>query len=240
MGTVRTVGADVDRAWIGKSVATATASSGIGGGLPIGGYAERALAKALSLIETPEISPTKAVAVVHDGRTALGIFERAAVQAGDHVPITAAGGGLGTLLIQLARRAGATVIAAVRGAAKLKLAGRLGADAVIDYSQNDWTEQVPAATGGSGPRLMFDGAGGALGSAAPAVTADGGRFIGYGAAGGDFATTTGVDRNVEVVTLFDLQADAAEQYRRGVHVQADRAHAAIETRTAIGRTVLTV
>ncbi|WP_245550920.1 zinc-binding dehydrogenase [Nocardia paucivorans] len=132
------------------------------------------------------------------------------------------------------------MIAAVRGAAKLKLAGRLGADAVIDYSQNDWTEQVPAATGGSGPRLMFDGAGGALGSAAPAVTADGGRFIGYGAAGGDFATTTGVDRNVEVVTLFDLQADAAEQYRRGVHVQADRAHAAIETRTAIGRTVLTV
>ncbi|WP_040835086.1 zinc-binding dehydrogenase [Nocardia brevicatena] len=260
-GTVRAVGMDVDRAWLGKTVATITASSSIGGGLPIGGYAELAPAKAQSLIEVPEAFTTRAVAVVHDGRTALGAFERAAVQAGDQVLITAAGGGMGTLLIQFAHRAGAKVIAAARGSAKLELASRLGADTVIDYSQDDWAEQVVAATGGSGPRVVFDGAGGALGSAALAVTADGGRFIGYGAAAGDFAAgATSVDRDIDIVGLSNLRSSVDDRHRLGVRIQAevaagrvkpvvgqtfpleqaDRAHAAIEVRAAIGRTVLTV
>lgn len=260
-GTVRAVGTDIDRTWLGKSVAAATASSDIGGGLPIGGYAELALAKARSLIEVPEALPTRAVAVVHDGRTALGAFERAAVQAGDQVLITAAAGGVGTLLIQLAHRAGATVIAAARGSVKLELAARLGADTVIDYSQDGWAEQVVAATGGAGPRVVFDGAGGAPGSAALAVTADGGRFIGYGAASGGFAVgAASADRDVDIVGLFDLHSAVADWHRLGVRMQAevaagrvepvvgqtfpleqaDRAHAAIEARAAIGRTVLTV
>lgn len=259
-GTVRAVGTDVDRAWLGKAVATPTASSGIGGGLPIGGYAELALAKARSLVEVPEASMTTAVAVVHDGRTALGAFERAAVRPGDHVLITAAGGGLGTLLIQLAHRAGAKVIAAARGSAKLELASRLGADTAIDYSEDGWTDEVVAATGGSGPRVVLDGAGGALGSAALAVTADGGRFIGYGAAAGDFASgAASADREVEIVGLFDLHSAVGDWHQLGVRMQAevaagrvepivgqtfpldqaDRAHAAIEARAAIGRTVLT-
>lgn len=260
-GTVRTAGADVDRTWVGKTVATPTASSGVGGGVPIGGYAELALAKAHSLIEVPEAFMTRAVAVVHDGRTALGAFERAAVRAGDRVLITAAAGGMGSLLIQLAHRAGAKVIAAARGSAKLEYASRLGADTVIDYSLTGWTEQVIAATGGSGPRVVFDGAGGALGSAALAVTAAGGRFIGYGSAAGDFAAAAaGADRDVDIVTLFDLHSAVEDWQRLGVRVQAevaagrwkpvvgqtypleqaDRAHAAIEARAAIGRTVLTV
>lgn len=260
-GTVRDVGADVDPAWVGKSVATTTASSGVGGGLPIGGYAELAPAKAQSLIEVPEAFMTRAVAVVHDGRTALGAFQRAAVQAGDQVLITAAGGGMGTLLIQLAHRAGAEVIAAARGSAKLELANRLGADTVIDYSQDGWAEQVVTATGGSGPRVVFDGAGGALGSAALAVTADGGRFIGYGVAAGDFAVgATSTDRDVDIVSLSDLHSAVDDWHRLGVRMQAevaagrvepvvgqtfpleqaDRAHAAIEARAALGRTVLTV
>lgn len=260
-GTVRAVGTDVDRAWLGKTVATTTASSGIGGGLPIGGYAESALAKTQSLIEVPEAFPTRAVAVVHDGRTALGAFERADVRAGDRVLITAAGGGMGTLLIQLAHRAGAKVIAAARGSAKLELASRLGADTVIDYSEDGWAEEVVAATDGSGPQVVFDGAGGALGSAALAVTADGGRFIGYGAAAGDFAAgAASTDRNVDIVGLFGLHSAVDDWHRLGVRMQAevaagrvepvvgrtypleqaDRAHAAIEARAAVGRTVLTV
>ncbi|GAA5073767.1 alcohol dehydrogenase catalytic domain-containing protein [Nocardia iowensis] len=68
-GVVVAVGADVDRSWVGKRVATATAASRIGGGQPIGGYAEQALAKAATLTVVPEgLSLLQAVALTHDGK----------------------------------------------------------------------------------------------------------------------------------------------------------------------------
>ncbi|WP_327114057.1 zinc-binding dehydrogenase [Nocardia sp. NBC_01730] len=261
-GVVAAVGPDVDPAWVGKRVSTPTAASGIGGGLPIGGYAEKALAKANTLVTVPDgLSLPQAVALVHDGRTALAVFDRAAVQPGEWVLITAAGGGLGTLLIQLARAAGANVVAAARGAAKLELAARLGANAVVDYSEPDWSAKAHAASGGA--QVVFDGAGGALGAAALAATADGGRFLGYGAAAGEFATLDRdvyTARGITVYGLFDITgADTdwhavAERAQAEVAAgrlevvigqtfpldQADRAHALIESRATSGRTLLTV
>ncbi|WP_040776039.1 zinc-binding dehydrogenase [Nocardia pneumoniae] len=262
-GVVASVGPDVDPAWVGKRVSTPTAASGIGGGLPIGGYAEKALAKAETLTAIPEgLTTAQAVALAHDGRTALAVFDRAAVQPGEWVLITAAGGGLGILLIQLARAAGANVVAAARGAAKLELAGRLGATAVVDYSAPDWAAKARAATGGAGFDVVLDGAGGALGEAAVTAAAQGGRFLGYGAAAGEFASLDGeaAARGVTVYGLFDItgadtdwqalaeraQAEAAAGRLEVVIGQtfpleeADRAHAAIESRTAVGRTLLTV
>ncbi|MBF6299490.1 zinc-binding dehydrogenase [Nocardia amamiensis] len=262
-GVVASVGTDVDPAWVGKRVSTPTAASGIGGGLPIGGYAEKALAKAETLVAIRNgVTMTQAVALAHDGRTALAVFDRAAVQPGEWVLITAAGGGLGILLIQLAKAAGANVVAAARGAAKLELAGRLGATAVVDYSAPDWAAKARAATGGAGVDVVFDGAGGALGEAAVTASAEGGRFLGYGAAAGEFASLDGVaaERGVTVYGLFDItgagtdwqalaQRAQAEVAAGRLEVvigqtfpleQADRAHAAIESRTAVGRTLLTV
>ncbi|MEU1983153.1 zinc-binding dehydrogenase [Nocardia sp. NPDC019395] len=261
-GTVAAVGPGVDPGLLGRRVAARTAASGIGGGVPAGGYAEQALAVADLLTEIPDqVSIDQATALVHDGHTALAIFDRAAVRPGDQVLITAAAGGLGTLLIQLARRAGAQVIAAARGEAKLALTGRLGAQTAIDYSQPEWTERVLTATGGQGPRVVLDGAGGEPGDSALAITAAGGRFIGYGASAGEFAGAAAEparERGVEVVSLFDL--DTGDDHRAGYATrmldavaagtievvigqtyplaEAAGAHAAIETRTALGRTLL--
>jgi NADPH2:quinone reductase len=263
-GVVSAVGAAVDPSWIGKRVATPTVASGIGGGLPIGGYAERALAKAETLIAVPAaLTFLQAAALVHDGRTALAVFDRMALRPGEHVLITAAAGGLGTLLTQFARAAGANVVAAARGTAKLELAQRLGAHAVVDYSKTDWAAEVRAVTGGRGVDAVLDGAGGTLGAAAGEVLVDGGRFIGYGAAAGAFA---GVDRqalaarDIEVLGLFDITGGdtdwraLAERAQSGAAAgdfdvvigqtfpmeRTHDAHAAIESRTAIGRTLITM
>lgn len=263
-GRVLALGSGVDPSWLGARVASRTAASGIGRGLPIGGYAEQALAGVDQLTALPErVSVEQATALVHDGHTASAAFERAAVRPGDQVLITAAAGGLGTLLIQLARHAGARVIAAARGEAKLALTERLGAEVTIDYSESGWAERVRAATGGRGPRVVLDGAGGTMGDAALAITADGGRFLGYGAAAGEFAGAAADDaraRGVEVLGLADLNtgpdgragyaARALERVAAGqLEVvigqtyplgDAARAHAAIEERTALGRTLLRV
>ncbi|WP_043655806.1 zinc-binding dehydrogenase [Nocardia thailandica] len=259
-GTVASAGAGVDASWIGKRVVTRTAASGIGGGQPIGGYAEQALAAADGLTEIPPaLSTAHAVALAHDGRTALAVFDRAGLKPGNTVLITAAAGGLGTLLIQLSKLAGATVIAAARGPEKLALATRLGADHVVDYSVEGWSDRARALTGGVD--VVFDGAGGELGATALEVAADRAVFLGYGSAAGDFAHVATVNRpGVTILTLFDVTHDPAIDWS----ALADRAltaaaageieivvgqtfsfgdaaaaHAAIESRATLGRTLLT-
>lgn len=260
-GTVSAVGAGVDSVSVGTRVVAPTAASGVGTGVPTGGYAEKAVATAESVIQVPDsMAIPQAVALVHDGRTSRLIFEIAAIEPGDWVLITAAGGGLGTLLTQYAHNAGARVIAAARGAAKLDLAQRLGAEVAIDYSADDWAERARAATGGSGPRVVLDGAGGELGAAALSITTSDGHFIGYGAAAGDFAAgeATDVAPGVRVDGLFDLHDDDVDWHELGKRAiaeaaagrvevvvgqtyplaEAARAHTAIEERAAIGRTIL--
>ncbi|WP_228807842.1 zinc-binding dehydrogenase [Nocardia otitidiscaviarum] len=263
-GVVRAVGAGVDASWIGRRVATATAASAVGGGKPVGGYAERAVAKAEALTVIPEgVDFTQAAALVHDGRTALTVAEVAGIGPDSRVLITAAGGGVGTLLVQVAKAAGATVVAAARGRAKLQLAQRLGADAVVDYSEPDWTDRVRSALGGAGVDIVFDGAGGDLGSRALATMARGARIIGFGNAAGGFADFDHEDaaaREITIVGLLELTKSdidwepalgraLAEVAAGRLEVvvgqtfpldRASAAHAAIEARTAVGRTVLTV
>ncbi len=263
-GVVSAVGPEVDPAWVGKRVATRTAASAVGGGLPIGGYADKALAQADALAELPAaLDFVRAAALVADGRTAVAVAEYVDLRPGQWVLITAAGGGLGTLLIQLAHSAGARVIAAARGASKLALARRLGAEEVVDYDESGWTDRVLQASGGEGVAVVFDGAGGPLGCDALGTIASGGRFIGYGNAAGGFAEIDpggAAAQGITVVMLPDLlQADidwpaagrrALEEAAAGkleVTVgqsfpleKAADAHSAIESRIAVGRTILTV
>ncbi|MRH89463.1 zinc-binding dehydrogenase [Nocardia sp. SYP-A9097] len=261
-GVVESVGPGVDTGWIGRRVATQTAASGIGGGTPTGGYAEKALAKVETLAIVPdELSLEQGVALVADGRTALAVANRAAIQPGEWVLITAAAGGLGTLLIQLARSAGGRVIAAARGEAKLALAQRLGAEAVVDYSQPGWTDRVREVTGGV--PVVLDGAGGEIGREALSAIEPGGRIIGYGNAAGGFAAIdmeAAAAQDIAVVTLFDLTTGDIDWFalhnRAQDEVAAGRlevvigqsfpleaaasAHTAIADRVAAGRTILTV
>src|SRR5947207_7775847 len=165
-----------------------------------GGYAERAVAAASALIRVPEeLAMRDAVALLADGRTALALAGHADLSAGETVLVEAAGGGVGPLLVQIARRAGTRVIALAGQPRKLALARDLGADVTVDYSHNGWERQVRNLTGEVD--VVFDGVGGDIGLAAFGLLRAGGRFCPFGMASGSFAPVTpdlAQDRQVTV------------------------------------------
>jgi len=225
-----------------------------------GGYAERVAVDARRLIEVPDGVPLRdAVALLADGRTALSLTGRAGLHAGETVLVEAAAGGVGTLLVQLARRAGARVVALAGGPDKLALARDLGADLTVDYRRDDWPDEVRSAVGEVD--LVFDGVGGEVGRAAFGLLGPGGRFYPFGMASGSFAPVTpelalehevtvlqGGPANAEEAAALSrvALAEAAAGRLRPVIGQefglasAAAAHAAIEARATMGKTLLTV
>ena len=225
-----------------------------------GGYAERVVAPAARLIEVPDgMALRDAVALLADGRTALALADRAGLRAGDTVLIEAAAGGVGTLLVQIARNAGARVVALAGQPRKLAIARDLGADLTVDYSHDGWDKQVRDVAGEVD--VVFDGVGGDIGLAAFGLLAAGGRFCPFGMASGSFAPVTAElagARQVSVppgaaaspeelaALVRTALAEAAAGRLRPVIGQefelaaAASAHAAIEARTTVGKTLLTV
>lgn len=103
--------------------------------------------------------PCRRRALLADGRTAIGLIRLARPGMGDWVLVEAAGGGVGSLLVQLAANSGARVIGAAGNAAKRALARDLGAAVTVDYTTPGWTGAVRDATGGAGPTVAFDSVG---------------------------------------------------------------------------------
>ena len=219
-----------------------------------GAYAERVVVPAAGVSRVPSgLDPAVATAALHDGVLALDRLEVAQLEPGSRVLVTAAVGSLGHWFVPLAKAADAHVVAAAGGERKAAAATDLGADVTVDYQHGDWT----AAAGGPFD-VVFDGAGGDVGSAALALTADGGMFFGHGAAGGAFATGTGA-RSVTVIGV-ERQLDEQTWRRhteRGLELlakgvvrpvigqrvplkHASKAHAAMADRAVIGKTVLTL
>lgn len=253
-GRVSAVGAEVDAAWLGRRVVADTGETG--------GFAERAVATVGELFPVPDgLGLAEATALYSDGSTALGLVEQARIAPGDRVLVEAAAGGVGTLLVQLARAAGARVVGAVRGRRKLDVVRELGADAVVDYSEPGWTGRVLEATGGAGPDVVFDGVGGVIGRAAFEVTARGGRFSVHGASSGEVTSIGPAEADERGVTVIGIE----QLFGFGPHVvrwaeqmmsraaagavrpvigqtfpleRAADAHAAVENRTAMGKTLL--
>jgi NADPH:quinone reductase len=183
-GTVAAVGEGVDESLIGTRVV---------GGVAGGGYAELAVPAAAAVLPIPEeLDDHKALALFGQGTTALGVAETGAAQAGEVVLVLAAAGGVGSLLVQLAKRSGATVVAAARGARKLTLAEQLGADLAVDYTEDGWAEKVQAAVGQV--HVLFDPVGGAVSKAAFGLLAIGvGRAVVFGSASAELPAVTPVD-----------------------------------------------
>ncbi|MDE3724275.1 zinc-binding dehydrogenase [Nocardiopsis sp. N85] len=263
VGTVSRVGEGVDPSWVGTRVVTDTGErTADGSALPVGGYAERAVVPESDLIRVPEgVDPHHALALLHDGPTALALARTADYRPGQTVLVAAATGGAGSLSVQLARNAGARVIAAARGGDKLALAEKLGAHEVVDYSLPGWTDRVLELTGGIGVDTALDGAGASLGEEAFTTVARGGRFVGYGSAGGRFAEiepARALEHEVEVFGLFDIKdeaeartralGEALELVRSGrltPHIgltlpleDAAEAHRAMEERRVLGKVLL--
>lgn len=176
-GTIAALGEGVTTFSVGDRVAAALYVAGVSSG----GYAEQVAIRADVVVRLPdEISFATATALQVQGLTALHLL-RSHSAAGRNVLISAAAGGVGSLLVQLAKRSGARrVIAMASSAEKLALAQELGADAGIDYTRADWPEQVRAATDGAGPDLIFDASGGDIPARCLALLAPFGRLVLYG------------------------------------------------------------
>ncbi|MFG2737924.1 zinc-binding alcohol dehydrogenase family protein [Streptomyces harbinensis] len=115
-----------------------------------GGYAEQAhLHRRVAWSVPDDITDDQAVCLALQGQSAWHIlFTAAQVTAGDRVVIPAAGGGLGSLAVQLAKAAGATVIALASTEEKRLLAANLGADATIDSTSQNLAAEILDAAGG--------------------------------------------------------------------------------------------
>jgi NADPH:quinone reductase len=118
------------------------------------------------------------------GTTHHALIDRAALQAGETVLVLGAAGGVGTAAIQIAKAAGARVIAAASTAEKCAFCAELGADATINYGSANIREELKALTGGKGPDVVYDPVGGDL--ADPAFRSIGwrGRYLVIGFAQG--------------------------------------------------------
>jgi NADPH2:quinone reductase len=112
------------------------------------------------------------------------LFEFGELKAGETVVVTGATGGVGVAAIQIARAAGATVIAVGSGDERLARLTALGAHHVIDYRKADIVEGVKALTGGRGAEVVIEMVGGKVFDAAVGAAAYRGRIVFVGAASG--------------------------------------------------------
>ncbi|MEO1968588.1 MAG: quinone oxidoreductase [Sphingomonadaceae bacterium] len=155
VGTVEAIGDGVRGFHAGQHVTWA--------GLPMGGYAQARIIPEARLLPVPEAVPARLIAgTMLRGLTAHMLLYRVwAVKPGDRILVTAAAGGLGTMLVRWAKLLGAQVVGVTGSEAKAALALAAGADHVIVHSL---TSGMPAAvhalTDGQGVDVAFDGVGG--------------------------------------------------------------------------------
>jgi NADPH:quinone reductase-like Zn-dependent oxidoreductase len=180
-GTVAALGDGVDGPPIGSPV------FGLTGGDGSTGYAQFAVAAAHSVIPIPEgLSAEAAAGTVVAGLTAMLLLsEVAPVGATTAVFVPAAGGGVGSMAVQLARHLGATTVVAGAGAAHQRDAARaLGATHVADTSRPGWSDAVLAATDGGGADVVLEMTGAATFADSLRALAAFGSLVVYGQASG--------------------------------------------------------
>jgi NADPH2:quinone reductase len=256
-GVIDGIGADVDPSWLGQRVVAHL-------GQASGGYAQLAVAPQSALHAIPDgLDDAEAVAMIGTGRTAFAILEAAAITADDVVLVTGASGGLGVLLVQLARLAGATVVGAAGGPRKVEIVAHQGADLAVDYSVDDWADEVRRGLGDREVSVALQAVGGDLGRGAVALLGDEGRVVVYGWSGGDgpvglteeqqargiveiddlgrrITGRPGGLRDLEDRSLVSAASGEVTPLVGQVFPLADAAsaHRAVETRATIGKTVL--
>ena len=151
-----------------------------------GGYAEYVSAIAQYCVPLPpNINAKTATAIFVQGTTAQLIVSQVAKDLkGKTVLINAAAGGVGSLLVQLAKLNGAKVIAASSSDEKLKTAKINGADETVNYSTAIWSEKVKQANNGKGVDIVFEMVGGDVYNESIKSLAQGGNLTVYGCASG--------------------------------------------------------
>ncbi|MFI1718588.1 zinc-binding dehydrogenase [Streptomyces sp. NPDC053513] len=261
-GTVDALGEGTDPAWLGRRVVAHL-------GMNPGGYAELAVTDAARLHALPDhLGEAEAVAMIGTGRTTLGILGFTELGPDSVAIVPAAAGGIGTLLVQYAKNAGATVIGLAGGPAKTALVEANGADLAVDYTRPDWPEKVRAYLGDRSATVVFDSVGGDTGRAAVDLLGKGGQHLVFGWSGAGLhdgepltfteeeLTARGITSesvlgpvmiqkaggDIRTLELAALDAAATGTLRPAVHrfplAQAAEAHRALENRGTTGKVVL--
>ncbi|MBK8146986.1 MAG: quinone oxidoreductase [Acidobacteria bacterium] len=251
-GTIESVGSGVANLSVGQRVLATPGS---------GGYAEFATAKANTVIPIPdELGYRESTALLVQGLTALGLLS--GTKSGETILIHAAAGGVGSLLVQLAKFKGLRVLATASSTEKLEKVAALGADVLINYTENDWPEQVLEATEGRGVNWLIEMVGGDIVAQNLKVLAKHGTMWVYGAASGqDFKVSvlSLMQKNHKIQGYWLMNEPIANRiaFTRELleHIAAGRlkievtefplekareAHEAIEARKTTGKVVLTV
>jgi NADPH2:quinone reductase len=152
----------------------------------LGGYAERIAVPARFCVEVPVgVDDAVACGAMLQALTAQYLAtDSHKIGPGDRVLIHAAAGGVGRILVQLAKRRGATVIATAGGPEKIALAKSAGADHAIDYRAVDFEPEVKAITGGAGVDAVYDAVGKDTWERSLRSLRARGSFVLYGASSG--------------------------------------------------------
>ena len=258
-GTVRAVGAGVTALAPGDRVASTNFR---------GAYAELALVAADRATRLPDgVTTRQAAAVMLQGMTAHYLSHATyPLRRGETCLVHAAAGGVGLLLVQMAKRIGATVIGTAGSPAKLALARQAGADHTIDYRTQDWVAEVRRITQGAGVAVVYDSVGkttfdksldclarrgmlvlfGQSSGAVPPIDAQilnrkGSLYLTRPTLGDYIATAPELDSRAN--TVLGWVADGSLQVRIGAEYPLDRAadaHAALAGRETTGKVVLMV
>ena len=256
-GVVAEVGAGVEDVSEGDPVVTL---------LGIGGYAGYVTAPAQNLIPIPDgMDFDEAAAIPLQGLTAYHVLKTSGMlEEGESVLVHAAAGGVGYLAVQMAKLMGASpIIATASTQEKLDLAKNLGADVLINYTEEDWPAQVREATGGEGADVILEMIGGDFIQKNLKCLAAFGRMVVYGSASGDRGTLVPMDLMhhnqmvagfylPQIMTRPDLFGPALEEVLGWISSgeveltigarypldQARQAHEALEGRQTTGKIVL--
>lgn len=153
-GVVRAVGSDVKRWQVGDEVCAL-----LGGG----GYAERVAVPATQLLPIPAGVDLETAAGLPEVAATVwsNVFMLGGLREGETLLVHGGAGGIGTMAIQLGKAFGARVLTTAGSPEKLARCAELGADVGIDYRQQDFVEEVRAATDGHGADVILDIIGGA-------------------------------------------------------------------------------
>jgi NADPH:quinone reductase-like Zn-dependent oxidoreductase len=252
VGVVEETGLGADPALAGTRVAVLLEDA----------YADYVVASTDWLVGVPqELAAAAASMLPTVGAVALGALRAGRLGAGETVLITAGGGAIGHLAVQLAKRRGAGTVIATAGPAKLGFVKELGAVA-IDHTQPDWAEQVRAAAPG-GVDVVLEAVGGQMLHQSIELLAPLGRVVIFGASAGELTSVPVRSmfalKTVTGFSLLALRAADAAQARAditeliglfqtgGLHATAEvklpladavQAHRLLEDRAVLGRLLL--
>jgi NADPH2:quinone reductase len=211
--------------------------------LPRGGYAQKVAVPESSVFQVPDSMPyEKAAALPITYQTAhVALHHRARLEAKETVLVHAGAGGVGSAAVQIAKAAGARVIATAGGPEKVEVCEGLGAEVAIDYREENFVEVVKEATEGRGADVIFDPVGGDVFDGSRRCVAFEGRIVVIGFAGGRIAeapTNHVLVKNYSVVGMhWGLYTRVMPDLVRSTHEALIHLHQAGEIDPLIYQTV---